>query len=292
MRTLRRTRALGNWLFACAAFLASGRSPAHAQVCHAGGLGVEDGWAASVQLREATVRDGALSADYLGAALGVGFAVQPVEASVSVPGYRLDDGNDVHTGLGDVLVDGRLALWSGVRSRHHGDRLKLGVEFAAALPTGDHDVGLGMGHVMAIPGVFARVRDHRVAALVQVGYGRALASAGHAAAHAGDGAHAGHGVHAGVASESAGIGSIVDPMSDSEIEAALTFSVDTSEHFGLDATVAAAAPVATETGTARGVAGLGLHAAFGLATPALLIELPWLGAPFTHKVTATVTFVP
>jgi hypothetical protein len=243
-------------------------------------------------LREATVHDGALRADYQGVLLGLAYAfgpALPLEASVVLPAYRIaigspdpDPGPDF--GLGDLVLDARGALLSTERDHtEHRAQLQAGLELAASLPTARADTGLGMGHVMLMPGVFARVDDARAALLVQAGYGRALAAHGHAE-------HGGH-VPDGEVHEAA-LASLVDPMSDSELEAALTLSVSMSARYALLGSLAAALPIATEGGHARAALGVGGMVTLAPIALSLRAELPLAGRAFTQRITLSATLAP
>jgi hypothetical protein len=72
-----------------------------------------------------------------------------VALRVAVPTYRVDrDAAGAAVGLGDVVLQATVELLAGTAWR-------AGLALGAGLPTGSRDDGLGMGHVMAMPGVWA-----------------------------------------------------------------------------------------------------------------------------------------
>ena len=260
--------------------------PAAAQSCHVPTTtSAADGPTVSLALREATVDAGPLQADYQGALLGLGYAfgtALPLEANVVLPAYRLDAGTEEQVGLGDLLLDVRGVLLSTQHERRdHRDQLQAGVELAATLPTARDATGLGMGHVMLMPGLFLRVHDERAALFVQAGYGRALSEAGHGA-HVAEQAH----MHAAVQ------GSVVDPMNASELESALTLSVRLGAGYALLGSLAGAVPIASEGGRARAAASAGASAALGPLTLTLMMELPLGGDPFEQRATLSAALSP
>jgi hypothetical protein len=263
--------------------------PAAAQSCHAPSSALAgDGPSASLSLREATVDAAGLEADYQGVMLGIAYAFDPaipLEASAVLPAYRLDAGGPVQTGLGDVLVDLRATLLSSQHEhRDHRDQLQAGLEVAATLPTARSGTGLGMGHVMLMPGLFLRVHDAALALLWQAGYGRALASEGHSGHSAG---HATAHAHAGAA-----LGAVVDPMNASEVETALTLSVRVLSQLSVLGSLAAAVPVATEGGRVRAAVGGGVSTQLDPVTLALQVEVPLAGDPFEQRATLTASISP
>jgi hypothetical protein len=81
--------------------------------------------------------------------------------------YRLEKNGAQSYGLGDVSVHGQAML-----VRH--DTLDAGVLAGVSLPTGDSRHGMGMGHVMLMPGVFVAWTVERVRLAASIGYSRAL----------------------------------------------------------------------------------------------------------------------
>jgi hypothetical protein len=159
-------------------------------------------------------------------------------------------------GASDVALDVRAAV---VRF----SEIALGLELAATLPTGDPARGLGMGHVMLMPGAFLQVEGAALRLLVQVAYGRALASA---AEHA-------HGSP----------GPLVNPMNRSELEHAAALAYSFRSPLFAAARLFGAVPVATAGGAAREALGIALGASLTRAQLSAELQLPLVGTPFALK---------
>jgi hypothetical protein len=132
------------------------------------------------------------SGDYQGLAATGRWSRGRFGAAIGIAGYRLQKNGKIVTGLGDLMLHGRAEL------------LRAGPITAGAIamvmaPTGDHSAGLGMGHVMLMPGGFIQWAPGRIAIAASAGYARGL----------GDGnIHAEHG---------GGSWPLVDPMTTSEL---------------------------------------------------------------------------
>lgn len=113
-------------------------------------------------------------------------------AAVSLPAYRLSKNGKTVTGLGDVMLHGHATLW-------HAGALSAGAVLMIMGPTGDDNAGLGMGHVMGMPGAWVQWAPGRLALGASAGYARVAGDAG---------VHAEHG---------GGAWPLVDPMSGSEV---------------------------------------------------------------------------
>jgi hypothetical protein len=113
-------------------------------------------------------------------------------ASLGVTGYRLDKNGKAVTGLGDLMLHGHATLL-------HAGRITAGAVAMVMAPTGDHDAGLGMGHVMLMPGGWIHWAPGRLALAASAGYARGLG---------GGNIHAEHG---------GGAWPLVDPMTPSEL---------------------------------------------------------------------------
>jgi hypothetical protein len=81
--------------------------------------------------------------------------------------HRLTANGAEYYGFGDVGIHGQALLV-------HVDTFDAGVLAGISLPTGDERHGLGMGHVMLMPGVFAAWTVERMRLAASVGYSRAL----------------------------------------------------------------------------------------------------------------------
>jgi len=88
-------------------------------------------------------------------------------AGASLGTYRLEANGLTRYGIGDVELHGRATLYRRARTQ-------LGAMASVTIPTGDGYGGFGMGHVMAMPMLWAGWGRGRVDVAVSAGYGRAL----------------------------------------------------------------------------------------------------------------------
>ena len=107
--------------------------------------------------------------DYEGVTPMVGWKHDVWSASAMLGFYRLDENGLVVYGPGDLMVAGgvtvlRHCAWRG------------GVAVEAMLPTGAEALGLGMGHVMAMPSAWLSRNVWRLVVRASAGYNRALTS--------------------------------------------------------------------------------------------------------------------
>jgi hypothetical protein len=110
--------------------------------------------------------------DYQGVVPAVGWSMDKVSAGASIGLYRLNENGRQYYGPGDLVVHGQAALVA--RETVHG-----GMMLAVSAPTGDRQIGLGMGHVMAMPALWASWTHDRVTLSGSGGFGRALATISH-----------------------------------------------------------------------------------------------------------------
>ena len=199
--------------------------------------------------------------EYQGGVLGVRFAHPLFALDASLPGYRITRNGLEQRGLGDVRLGGRVSAYR--RAQGENQELVLGPALDVTLPSGDPARGLGMGHVMLMPGVFVRVVEPAFTLEAQLAYGRAL---GMASGHA-------HGP-----------APIVQPMNRSELEHALALRVPlVVAWLGAFARLAGAIPVSDAHGAARESLGLGVDFVFSAFDVALEQELPLVGDPFRSR---------
>ncbi len=135
--------------------------------------------------------------DYQGIVAGGSFTLDRYAVTASLPAYRLVKNGARHHGPGDLMVHGHVAI---VRREH----AQIGVAVGVSTPTGSRRDGLGMGHVMAMPGLWGRGALAGLTVAASFGYGRAFGADADAHQH--------------------GAGPLVDPMNFEE----LTWSVDAS----------------------------------------------------------------
>jgi hypothetical protein len=252
---------------------------AFAQACHAGpplealGLGLH----VSTSLEFAAYDNARGEGHWVGVALGAAYRRDFLRLRAQMPFYRLERNDETSTGPGDLIVGAEAAL---LRDE---DRFAAGIGVAVSVPTGNASDDLGMGHFMLMPGLWGELTRDRTFVQAQVAYGRALASRDDHAAHE----HAGH--HG---SEQAvmGPGPIVSPMNFSEIEGRLSGGYRIVELVRLRAGVDAAVPVADEQGESRAIAVVGVDFLPDPWNLALEGQLPFIGDPFSAKVSASAGF--
>jgi hypothetical protein len=232
---------------------------ARAQSCHLADLraaGQVQPWRIALLTSFASYRNSVYAGEYQGISAVASYAHPWVSAEVSFGGYRIVRNGLRDYGVSDLALDVRAAL-----ARF--SEITLGLEVAVTLPTGDPARGLGMGHVMLMPGAFLQLESAALRLLVQVAYGRALASAGE---------HA-HGSP----------GPLVNPMNRSEFEHAATLAYSFRAPLFAAARLFGAVPVATAAGSAREALGMALGASLERAQLSAELQLPLVGTPFALK---------
>ena len=125
-------------------------------------------------------------------------------------------------GVGDAVVQGHVRVVGDSRWR-------AGVVVALGIPTGRSDDGLGMGHAMAMPGLWGLVRAGRATTLATAVIGKSIGDRGH-------GAHADH--HAHHMHELS-----VNPMNPFEVGGTLRTAVTVSRHVDVHAIGLVAQPI-------------------------------------------------
>lgn len=268
---LRYTQAL-----AACALLAGLLAPSgsHAQTCHPPSLRdqVDSGFHVGFVTVAATFSD-TQRGDYQGVIPTLGWHYEWLTAELALPWYRLETDGQENVGLGDLAADVRVALYrapSGI--------VALGPELAASFPTGDADEGLGMGHVMLMPGVWGRFELDQLSIIAQLAWGRALAESG---AHA---QHSGHHEH-GVATTPAPAPSPrVNPMNMSEFEHALGIRYAVHPNVAFTARWLGAIPL-EDGGFERQTVGPGLQLSAGALDASIEAQVPVVGDPFDVRFT-------
>ncbi|HLL21218.1 MAG TPA: hypothetical protein VK427_03755 [Kofleriaceae bacterium] len=130
--------------------------------------------------------------DYQGVSFAGAWSYGRFEVGASVVGYQIDRNGKRYRGAGDVMVHGTARLYERGRAT-------AGAHVMVMVPSGDDDLGVGMGHWMVMTAGWA-AWSHRLAALgAAVGYARGIGGAA---------AHAEHG---------GGAWPLVDPMTYSEV---------------------------------------------------------------------------
>jgi hypothetical protein len=209
------------------------------------------------------------SGNYQGLIATLGWSHPWVHAELVLPVYRLAQSGSEYIGPGDVAADVRVAV---LRT----DAFSLGPELAVSFPTGNADHELGMGHVMLMPGIWARLDLERFGMLAQLAYGAALGEHGHA-----DHAHD-HDQPA-VSSPTPR----VNPMNPSEIEHGLGLSYALDPALSLTARWLGAVPLEA-SGIARQVIAPGLALAADALDASLELQIPLAGDPFDFRLTVAI----
>jgi hypothetical protein len=113
----------------------------------------------------------AYSGNYQGVVPTVRWSNERFAALASGAVYRVAENGAEFYGLGDAGVHGQARLVAA-------DGFDAGVSAGVSFPTGDERHGMGMGHVMVMPGLFASwAAAARVRFASSIGYSRALGSA-------------------------------------------------------------------------------------------------------------------
>jgi len=254
---------LSTILSATLALLALPRA-SDAQVCHAPEVAPaaapeRRGW---VEVRgEGATVDAMTSGHYEGVTLAGGWRWQRAAVRVALPSYRIDNGFWTETGLGDASVDAQATLLRGAA-------IEGGVGLGLALPTGDRESGLGMGHAMIVPALWTRARAGRVGIDASVFVGHML----------GDDPHFHH--QRAVS---------VNPMSPVEAGASLEIAADLTRAWTPNVSAAIGVPL-DDSGTARAIVGAGLR--WNVARRWHVdgeILAPVVGDPFTVRATIGLT---
>jgi hypothetical protein len=247
------------WLLA--GVVCSWACPVRGQSCHMPNLGAR---AADLL---ATYRAPNDAGEYQGYFASAAYTHPWFFAELHLPYYRLVRDGSVERGPGDVGLDLRGTLWRPA------PELALGLELAGTFPSGDADRGLGMGHVMLMPGAWLGWERGSVRVLAQLAYGRML----------GDAAPSHH--------DHSGPVPLVNPMNRSELEHAFSVSYAFAEHLFAGGRLLGAVPVAYRNGSAREIAGLALGARFAPLEVGVELQFPLLGAPFTARTALTVAAI-
>jgi hypothetical protein len=231
---------------------------AHAQSCHMPALQSDSASPIRVAARAAfaTYRTAAYAGEYQGYAASSSYSHPWFYVEAALAGYRIVRNGLAERGLGDLALDARGTVFRG-------DTHSFGVELALTAPTGNADLGLGMGHTMLMPGLWAAYQQEHLQLMVQVAYGRAIGSAG------------GH-AHAAT-------GPLVNPMNRSELEHALMLSYTFGDYLFAGGRLLGAVPVAAASGVAREVAAFGIGASVAHVQVELELQLPLVGAPFDTR---------
>ncbi len=190
--------------------------------------------------------------DYQGLAVTGRWSRGRFGAAVGLTGYRLEKNGRAVAGIGDLMLHGRATLLRA-------GSLTAGAVAMVMAPTGDHHAGLGMGHLMLMPGGWIQWAPGRLALAASAGYARGL----------GDGnIHAEHG----------GVWPLVDPMNASELSLGASGMVALAS--SLRAGVRADGAVPLGDGDARLAAGVRAVWTRGRVETTAELQGGLAGAPF------------
>jgi hypothetical protein len=193
--------------------------------------------------------------DYQGLSLSTSWHYQWASAALTLPVYRLRLGDNDVLGLGDVTLQAHARF---VQTSH----VEAGLTAAVGLPTGEYRDGLGMGHVMAMAGGFARAELQPVSLLASVLLAKSLG------ATAGLGAHVEH-----------ALGRVVNPMSSFELGSMLRASIALGRGVSAYAVALLALPI-VDSGVTRLEVGPGARLALGALWLNAEIQFGLAGDPF------------
>ncbi len=198
------------------------------------------------------------SGGYDGFVPSVAIAWWRLEARVAAPVYHLEYRGVKSDGPGDVLFS--LAA-TAIEVRH----VRAGVTLAVTEPTGNQNLGLGMGDVMWMPGAWGAWSGGPWGAVASASYGRMAEMA--------DASGGGH--HHGPAY----VGSLVNPMNHEELAGAVRGTYRATRELRLHVLASVATPIELD-GTTRAYAAAGTHYLAGAWDLGVEAALPIAGDPF------------
>lgn len=228
-------------------------SPGYASVLGGNHHHRDSSYAASLGLIVANYDARLFSGDYQGVVPGVRWTGGRVGLAVTLPAYHLERNGKGVDGVGDLLLHGHVSF------AHRGP-WNVGAMMMLSAPTGDADLGLGMGHVMLMPELWGGWTGRRVALSGALGYSRALG---------GGTAHAEHG---------GGMWPLVEPMNASEATYSAGSTLALAHELGAAVRIFGAIPVGD--GDARSSGGLGVVWIAGATHTTFEIQKGLLGDPF------------
>jgi len=175
-------------------------------------------------------------------------------ANAAISLYHLTENGLSRYGAGDAAIGGSAALVDG-------DALHAGIALHVMLPTGSELDNFGMGHVMAMPSVWASWRDAPLTVAASAGYGRALVSLGGGHDH--------------------GPAPLVDPMNLQELTWSAGADVELGHGVQLGGRTRGAAPLGT--GRTRVIGGGRVAWGTSHVSTGLELQVGLVGDPFTIR---------
>lgn len=246
-----------------AVLLASCTAPARAQHCHVTPPTPGDApVSGSIRVESATFRTLSQEGTFQGVSLSLRASARSGALELRVPAYRLVSSQREERGAGDLFLRIRAAL-----IRALDDNVEAGALFGATLPTAQAGSGLGMGHVMLFPGVYVGLNREHFSMGAELSLARAVPEGEHDE-------HAHHGVHQRV-------GSLVEPMTGSEIMGGVSAVTRVQNGYGIRAGVQAGVPFEED---ARAAAFFGPDFQFEHFGAGVEWHLPLAGEPFSSKI--------
>jgi len=190
-------------------------------------------------------------ASYQGLSLHAYGFTGPVLLSVHASVYRLDHMTGVQRGPGDI----ELAAWTALLRRR---AILVGAGLPVTLPTGDANRGLGMGHPMLLPSVYASMRRGRLDTIVVASYHHAIDAEGHKL----------YGIH----------GPVINPMTTRELAGSARGTIWLAPDVGAVGELGAAIPLDDEP--TRAAVGVGARLRRRSFDVNAIVQLALAGDPF------------
>lgn len=234
---------------------------ASAQSCHSSSLRPTSGLTYRVALSSVfgTFTRTDVRGEYQGLLLTGTLSHPWFTAELALPGYRIAQTGSHAYGPGDLALNVR-----GNVLRSDDESITIGPELAVTFPTGNSGDGLGMGHVMLMPGGFVSWQHEGFTLIAQLAYGRALGSAGEHASHDGP-------------------WPIVNPMNRSEFTHSVGFGALVHPNVRVTGRLIGAVTLFNHAGAAREIIAPGLQFISGAFDVALEQQLPIAGSPFVSR---------
>lgn len=140
---------------------------ARADHSHAVEGGNASTFGASVTMLAASYDTLLYAGNYEGVVPGLHWSNERFAAGTNIALYRLEKNGAASYGVGDLVAHGQVVLLTH-------EHLRAGVVAAVSAPLGDEQRGMGMGHPMLMPALFAAWSMDRTGASATAGYSRAI----------------------------------------------------------------------------------------------------------------------
>jgi hypothetical protein len=261
-----RSRLVATLAVVLALFCGPDSSHALAQSCHAVDFHKprDDRLHATLGALVAGYDQGDESGSYEGIFGGFGYHADWWAAELLLPAYRLAPrAQDDRYGLGDLVLTARGTV---VRARE--GKLSAGVELPVMLPTGSDARGLGMGHVMPMPGLWFSFVRAPVSLRLAAGYGQALGQMPASHHHTGSGSLP---------------RPIVNPMNYREFEHAAALGLGLRRDFSVHARWFGGVPIERRDGVLRQIVALGITATLAAFELTFEVQRPVVNLVFDYK---------